>query len=73
MDLANVSLYLLEADQATGSTHLLAYISCVHCLSLCQSSRGDGVMDSVVACCAGGPGSIPAVGYSDGVSLGIRW
>ena len=29
--------------------------------------RGDGLMDSVVACC--GPGSIPAVGYSDGFSL----
>ena len=26
--------------------------------------RGDGVMDSVVACCAGGPGSIPAVGVA---------
>ena len=31
---------------------------------------GDGEMDSVVACC--GPGSIPAVGYSDGFSLGGR-
>ena len=24
--------------------------------------RGNGVMDSAFACCAGGPGSIPAVG-----------
>ena len=26
------------------------------------SPRGNGVMDSAAACCAGGPGSIPAVG-----------
>ena len=26
--------------------------------------RGDGGMDSKVACCAGGPGSIPAVGVA---------
>ena len=27
--------------------------------------RGNGVMDSALACCAGGPGSIPAVGKSN--------
>ena len=26
--------------------------------------RGDGVMDNVVACCASGPGLIPAVGVA---------
>ena len=30
--------------------------------TLVTMPRGDGVMDSVVACCAGGPGSIPTVG-----------
>ena len=36
-------------------------------------------MDSTLACCAGDPGLIPAVGkskklqYSDGFFLGIRW
>ena len=35
-------------------------------------------MDSVLACCAGGPGSIPTVGKSNTAiqmvfSLGIRW
>ena len=27
-----------------------------------EMPRGNGVMDSAAACCAGGPGSIPAVG-----------
>ena len=34
-------------------THKLSYVAC--CL------RGDGVMDSVLACGAGEPGSIPAL------------
>ena len=40
--------------------------------------RGNGIMDSVLACCAGGPGSIPTDGKSNKAtqmffSLGIRW
>ena len=39
--------------------------------------KGNGVMDSALACCAGSPGSIPAVGksnvqYSDGFSLSVK-
>ena len=38
-----------------------------------KEPRGNGVMDNALACCAGGLGSIPAVGksnmqYSDGFS-----
>ena len=37
--------------------------------------RANGVMDSTLACYAGGPGLIPAVGKRNGVflALGIRW
>ena len=41
--------------------------------------RGNGVMDSTLACCTGSPGLIPAFGksnehYSDVIlPLGIRW
>ena len=34
-------------------------------ISLGKVPRGNGVMDSSLACCAGGPGSIPAIGKSN--------
>ena len=47
-------------------------------LSLRDMLRGNGVMDSALACCTGSPGSIPAVGksnaqYSDGFSPSRYW
>ena len=36
VDHSTGSTYLLEANRATRSTHLWAYISCVHCTSVCH-------------------------------------
>ena len=33
--------------------------------SITQSLRGNGVMDSALTCCTGGPGSSPAIGISN--------
>ena len=37
MDLQSGSTYLLEADRATESTYLVAYVSCLHLHSESQS------------------------------------
>ena len=68
----NLSQFLVHNWFLSSLSRTLSYYESV------PMPRGNWVLDSVLACCTGGPGSIPAIGKSKKLfrrvfSLAIRW